>query len=187
MRPSNQITPAMHIPTIDRLSIELAALDVDAILTDSHAQVLHSQHCASLASTLSASAISRTLYAKVVVLCFCSRVFAALCSTGRCCTLWTTCCTESAHGVVACGVGRPDAGVLVGVGSNVGDELLCCERKETGEVGRCVRRRWQAGTCAVVVGNCVGNLALSVSCRAQVSQSVAYDRRIVIHLSKELP
>lgn len=187
MRPSDQITPAMHVPAVDRLSIELAALDVDAVLADSHAKVLHSQHCASLASALSASAVSRTLYAKVVVFCFCSRVFATLCSARRCCTLRPTCCAKSAHGVVACGVGRPDAGVLVGVGSNVGNELLRREREEAGEVGRCVGRRWQAGTCAVVVGNGVGNLALSVSCCAQVLQSVAYDRRIIIHLPQELP
>jgi hypothetical protein len=148
------------------LSIELASFNVHAVFADSHPEVLHCEDSASLTSTLSATAISWALDTEIVVFCLGARVLAALCAAWRRCTLWSTRSTQSAHGVVASGVGGPYPRELIGIGSNVGNELLCRKREEAGEVRRGLGRRWQAGACEVVVGNCVGDLGrtLAPSC-----------------------
>lgn len=43
------------------LAVELAPLDVDAVLADGHAEVLHRQHRPVLAPALSAAAVTRAL------------------------------------------------------------------------------------------------------------------------------
>jgi hypothetical protein len=77
LRLEYQLTPAMHVQmtsspfvcgrvnmdehTVDRSSIELAALDVDAILADRHAEIFHSEHSPSLTTTLSTTTIPGAL------------------------------------------------------------------------------------------------------------------------------
>jgi hypothetical protein len=140
-----------------RSSIELAALDVDAVLAHGHAEVLHGEDSPSLAATLSTTTVTRTLDAEVVVLGFGSGVLAALSPSWCRCALGAS-CSEPAHGVVACGVGRPYAGELVGVGCDVGDEFLGRKRKETGKVRRGLGWRGKTCACEVIVGNGVGDL-----------------------------
>jgi hypothetical protein len=143
---------------VDGSSIELAALDVDAVLAHSHAEVLHGEDSPALAATLSTTAVTRALDAEVVVLRFGAGVLASLSPAWCCCALGAS-CSQSAHGVVAGGVGRPYAGELVGVGRDVGDELLGRKREEAGKVRRGLGWRGQTGACEVVVGNRVGNLS----------------------------
>jgi hypothetical protein len=102
--------------------VELAALDVDTVFSNSHTEILHGEHCPSLAATLTTTAISWPLDAEVVVLGLGSAVFPAL--RWSCCT-WCSCCaSKTAHGVVACGVGGTNARELVCIGCDVCNELL---------------------------------------------------------------
>lgn len=84
-----------------RLAVELATFNINAILADGHAQVLHGEHSASLAATLAATTITRSLDAKIVVLGLASAVLSAL----R--TAWGSSSRRpsgTAHRVVTCSV-----------------------------------------------------------------------------------
>lgn len=70
---------------------------------------------------------------------------------------------QTSHRVVGrLAVRGADATVLVGVGGDVRDELLGCEREEAGEVWwGCVGAGawgWETGEGEVVGGDCVGDL-----------------------------
>jgi hypothetical protein len=52
------------------LPVEFAALDVDAVLSNSHAKVLHGEHRPPLATALTATTVSRPLNAEVVIFGF---------------------------------------------------------------------------------------------------------------------
>lgn len=67
------------------LSIELAALDIDTVFTDSHAQVFHGENSATLAATLTTAAIAWTLNTKVDALSL--AIFAPLRTARSCCSL----------------------------------------------------------------------------------------------------
>ena len=134
--------------TVDALPVELPALHGDPVLGDCHAQILHRQHSPALARTARASASEPgTLDAEVRI------AFAALCALAAGDTARRGACaggtpeagggSQTAHGVVGGGaVGGADARELVGVGGDVGDELLGCEGEEAGEV-----RRGLVGAC----------------------------------------
>ena len=64
--------------------------------------------------------------------------------------------TEVAHRVVCVGVGGSDATVLVGIGGDIGDELLDRQRNQAGEARVGVGRWRQARLGHVEVDDCFG-------------------------------
>jgi hypothetical protein len=138
--------------------VELAALDVDTVLSNRHTEVLHGKHCTSLTATLTTTAVSWPLDAEIVVLGLGSTVFTALCR--GCCT-WCSCCaSKTAHGVIACGVGRTNARELVRIGGDICNEFLSRKSQKAGKVLRRLRWGRETSACQVVVGNCIRYLSL---------------------------
>jgi hypothetical protein len=127
-------------------SIELASLDVDAVFLYGHTQILHRQDGLSLATpALAAATVATPLDAQLRGLLRLARPSSSRgagssngAGTGQ---------RGGAQGVVASRrVGRADATVLVGVGRDIGDELLGRQREQTGE-GQ--RRRVGAGAAGI--------------------------------------
>lgn len=163
---------------ITHLPIKLASLDADPVLRNSHTQILHGQHGPSLSRTaLSTATETRPLDAQMGV----GRAALALarfsasdaCSgarrarpAGRGGYVQTRGGIKTAHRVVGAGaVGGADARVLVRVGSDVGDELLGRESKESRKVRRSLvwTVAWgrEAGHGEIVRGHGIGDLSSS--------------------------
>lgn len=87
-----------------------------------------------------------------------------------------------------------DASILVGVGGDVCDELLRCEREEAGQWERCFGWWWKPGEGEVVRCYCVWDLFSSIwlgilSCgwlEVAGLPAFAYNGCIVIHLPEKL-
>ncbi len=110
------------------LAIKLPTLDVDTILANSHAEVLHGENSASLTTTLATTSISWALNAESTTALsgiLLAASWSSAWESGR--------SSQVAHWVVGLGVRGADAGVLVSVRGDIRDELLGCEREEVGE------------------------------------------------------
>lgn len=108
-------------------AIELAPLDIDPVFAHSHPQILHRQHGSVLTSALSTTAISRSLNPQrssspLAALLFATRLWCRLAGHREPCGG-----TQVPHRVVGAVVAGADSRVLVGIGCDVGDELLRCE------------------------------------------------------------
>ena len=142
------------------LTVELAPLDIDAKLSHRHAQILHREHRPVLAASLSTTAVTRPLDTENATRP--NSTLSILSNTGS--TARSTACdtrltgdgepcrgAKGAHGVVCVCVAGADAAVLVGVGGDIGDELLCGQGQETGQAGVGLRWWGEAGAGHVVV------------------------------------
>jgi hypothetical protein len=153
------------------LAVELASLDVHAVLADRHAEVLHCQHRPVLAAALAAAAEAGPLDAERRVARGASfaLVLAASGTAGARAARRTAALlpghgeagrrAEGAHGVVGVGVARADAAVLVRVGRDVGDELLRRQRQQPRQPRVCLWRRRQPSLGHVVVRDGVRDLS----------------------------
>jgi hypothetical protein len=74
---------------------------------------------------------------------------------------------------------------LIGVGSNVCDEFLGGERKETCKALVCLRRWREASFGEIIVGHSIWNLKGLSGMRYELYMDT-YDGRIVVHFGKEL-
>lgn len=137
--------------------VELSTLDVDAVLANGHAQVLHSEDSPALATALSATTVTCARRTQVGILCFGPTVFGASARSSG--ALWACPSRESTHGVIACSVGGSNARVLVCIRSYVRDELLSRKREEAGKMWRGLRRRGKPGPGEIIICDCVWDLA----------------------------
>lgn len=80
-------------------SVKFASLDVDAVFSNSHAEVFHSEDSTVLAAALATTAVARSLDTQRSTTTLI--LSASLCLSGN---LKTTCGTEIAHQVVCAGV-----------------------------------------------------------------------------------
>lgn len=136
----------LNVPTS---AVELAPLDVDPILLHGHAQVLHRQDRPALArSTLSTTTKSTPLHAQLHRLLSLARTARAAGTNARR-TSRAARTGASTQGIVRRSrVGRPDSTVLIGIGGDVGDELLrreCQEARERQRGGVCAGTGWVGG------------------------------------------
>ena len=165
------------------LAIELAPLNINAILPHGHTQVLHRQHRSILTATLPTTTVAWTLDSQrcALPLVFVPGLSRRLSRNGESCGS-----AQRTHRVVRVGGGCADAAVLVGIGSDVGDELLRCESEETCEAR--VGLRWwrQAGFGHIVMRHCVRDLEISVNNSHNKVKDKTYDGRVIIHLGQEL-
>lgn len=139
-------TPQAH--ATQHSPIKLAALDIDTIFLDSHAQILHGQHRAALSrTTLATTAKPAPLHTKL------RRLLPALprgagtrCAHARRAARPADTYGPAAERIVGGrGIRRPDPAVLVRVGGDVGDEFLGREREQACQWERrrvCARPRW---------------------------------------------
>jgi len=150
LRPSRSVpTPALL------LSIELAPLNIDTVLSNGHTQVLHGENGAVLASALPATAVPGPLNANRPVTWILVTGLVALLPRDREARRGA----EVAHRIVRILVAAgTDAAVLVGIGGYVGDELLRGEREEASEAGIGLGGRRQTCFGHVVVGHGIRNL-----------------------------
>lgn len=151
---SRTYQPCLAIKTS---AVKLAPLNVNTVLPNRHAQILHRKHRPVLAPALATTAVARSLDAQgpslVLVLGRRARGAARLAGDGE-----AGGGAEVAHGVVGARVGPADARVLVRVGGDVGDELLCREGEEARETRVRLRGRREPGLGHVVVCHSVGDL-----------------------------
>lgn len=154
------------------LSVELAPLNVDAVFSNSHAQILHRENRPTLSTAGSTASVSSPWSTERRVL---SSIFLSLASGFALSSAATGTHAESSgtskasERVVRCGVGTPDARVLVRVRCDVRDELLRREREEPRQAAVCLRRRREAGQREVVICDGIGD-----------------ERSVVVHLAEEL-
>lgn len=167
-RTPRKYDPSTSAPPLPQtLAVELASLDIDAILPNRHAQILHGQNRAVLAPALATATIPRPLDAQRCAARSRRAFPLVLGAAGRHLPNTTLLSwdgeaggrAERAHGVVGVGIARADPRVLVRVRRDVGDELLGREGEEAREARVGLGRRWEAGLCHVVVGDGVGDLA----------------------------
>jgi hypothetical protein len=126
--------------------IELPSPHVDAVFSNRHAQIFHSQNCSALATTLSTSTEPRPWSSKtstftLVGLLSC-RLFGR--SLGRTAGYGSYARYSWYDGIRGC-VRGPDSRILVSVCSNVGDELLSCQGEKSCKRQGGNRRRRKTG------------------------------------------
>ena len=137
--------------------IELSPLNINPVLPNSHPQILHRQHSPPLPTTLSTSSISRPLNTQRTST---SSLRLPLCRAHRCRTSSSSSPDEITHRVIGRrAVRRADTRVLVCVGSDVGDELLCRKSEEAREARVGCGGRGKPSACEVVVCYCVWDLS----------------------------
>jgi len=165
-------TPSIPAP----LPIKLPPLNINPILPNRHAQILHRQHRPPLPTPLPPAPKPRPLHPQIrrplplILLPTCSP--SALAPTRRRRLLSRRSGrrrkprrgAQRADRVIRRRVRRPDAAVLVRVGGDVGDELLRREGEEAREVRGGLGRGWEAGEGEVVVCYGVGDLGGGWSC-----------------------
>jgi hypothetical protein len=164
-------SPPQPFP-VSSLSVELAPLDIDAVLADRHAEVLHGEHGAVLAAALAAAAVAGALDAERAALALVLGVGLRLAGYGDAGRH-----AEIAHGVVGRRVGRADPAVLVRVGRDVGHKLLRRERQQPRQPRVRLRRRRQARLGQVEVGDGIGDLWRRERARARAQALASKGRQ----------
>lgn len=135
------------------LSVELAPLDVDAVLADCHAQVLHGEYGSVLATALSTTTITRTLHTQWPTTALVLGVWLRLSGD------WNTGSrSQIAHRVVGARVRCSDPAVLVCVCGDISDEFLGREREKAREALVGLWWRGETGFSQVEVGDGIWNL-----------------------------
>lgn len=160
-------TPSIPAP----LPIKLPPLNINPILPNRHAQILHRQHRPSLPTPLPPAPKPRPLHPQIrrplplILFPTCSSSTLPTPRRRRLLSRRTPRRrrkprrgAQRADRVIRRRVGRPDPAVLVRVGGDVGDELLRREGEEAREVRGGLRGGWEAGEGEVVVCYGVGDL-----------------------------
>jgi hypothetical protein len=112
--------------------IEISSPHVDAVFSNCHAQIFHSQHCSAVAVTLATSTESRTWSSETSTFALLGLLSCRLFSGSLSWTASYGCPTRASwYGGTGRCIGGSDSRVLVSVGSNVGDEFLSCQGEKT--------------------------------------------------------